>query len=140
MAAPKFVLDASAAVALVRREAGWDKVDGATRRGATIAASNLAEAITTLKRRGHKATVAELKSGFARLGLGVEDVTGDDVVRMSELLMLSDDLVAKGELERPVSLGDATCIAVAERLGLPVICSDRAWDKLSVAVPVGQFR
>lgn len=140
MAAPRFVLDASAAVALVRRETGWDKVQGATRRGATIAASNLAEAITTLKRRGHRATVEELRAGFARLGVGVEDVTADDVARMSELLMLADDLVAKGELERPVSLGDATCIAVAERLGLPLICSDRAWDKLNVAVSVGQFR
>ena len=140
MAEAKFVVDASAVVALVRQENGWRKVDAALKAGAKIAATNLAEAVTTLKRRGNTSSTEELIENLAGLGLKVEDVVADDASRAAEVILESDALVAKGDLACPVSFGDATCMAVAERLGVPVISSDEAWSKLKLSVRVGQFR
>lgn len=140
MAEAAYVVDASAVVALVRKEGGWRKVDATLKRGATIASPNLAEAITVLKRRGNTATADELAENLAALGLNVEPVVAVDAVRAAEVILHSDALAANGELERPVSLGDAICLAVAERLGVPAICSDRAWNALTLSVRVGQFR
>jgi PIN domain nuclease of toxin-antitoxin system len=110
------------------------------KKGAKIAAPNLTEAIAILKRRGNTKTTDELIEALTALGLQVEPVIAVDAARAAEVVLQSDALVAEGELERPVSLGDAICMAVAERLGVPAICSDKAWKKLKLSVSVGQFR
>lgn len=122
-------------VALVRRETGWAKVDGALKRGAVIAAPNLAEALTVIERRGGSRGVANLTALLRGLGLDVVDVTGEDTFEICRLLLDSTRVLGS-----PVSLGDAICMAVAVRLGYPIICSDNAWRELSLPVPVGQFR
>ena len=96
MAEAKFVVDASAVVALVRRESGWRKVDWSLKAGAKIASTNLAEAVTILKRRGNTRPTNELIENLAGLGLRVEDVVADDASRAAEVILESDALVAKG--------------------------------------------
>lgn len=132
---PTFALDASAVVALVRRETGWSKVNGALRSGAAIAAPNLAEALTVVRRRGDSRSMAEVAALLRGLGLDVVDVRGNDTQEICRLLLESERILGAS-----VSLGDAICMAVANRLGYPIICSDKSWSRLSLPVRVGQFR
>ncbi|WP_319993753.1 PIN domain-containing protein [Deinococcus aetherius] len=39
-----------------------------------------------------------------------------------------------------LSLGDRYCLALAQRLGVPVLTADRAWSSLSAGVPVTVIR
>ncbi len=134
------ILDASAVVALLRREAGYQKVVPLLTRGAAIAAPNLAEALVQIDRRGHHLNVAEMTVQLQRAGLSVLPVEEEDATMTAHLLLQSAQLAQAGELDRPLSLGDATCVAVAIRHRIPVVCADRAWDKLEVPVRVHQIR
>jgi PIN domain nuclease of toxin-antitoxin system len=69
----------------------------------------------------------------------VEPVTEDDVLEVFVLRRAEEERALYPEVGS-ISLGDATCLAVAKRLALPVIASDSAWDVLATGVTVHPFR
>jgi PIN domain nuclease of toxin-antitoxin system len=70
----------------------------------------------------------------------VEPVTEDDVLEAVFVLRRAEEERALHPEVGSISLGDATCLAVAKRLALPVIASDSAWDVLATGVTVHPFR
>ncbi len=126
------VLDASALLALLRDEPGAGVVTDALD-GAVISTANLAEVLGKAVDRGMDPI------GQARLldALGIEVlvVTSEDAQR-SAVIRARDRRHG-----RPVlSLGDRLCLALAMRLGVPVLTADRAWDDVDHGVDVQQIR
>ena len=116
-----YVLDASAVLALIRDEPGGDKV--AERIGrAAISAVNLQEVAKELINSGlDERTAREL---VGELRLAVEHHTADDAYAAAAL-----DNATK---EYGRGLGDRTCMALAMRLDLPALTTDREWKKIKV--------
>ena len=129
-AEPAAVLDASALLAYVHREPGYEIVREAIQKGAVISAVNLAEALGKLKAKGLDPT--QIGSKLEALGLLAVPFDEEDALLVAEL----------DPLTRPkgLSLGDRACLALAKRLGLPALTADRAWAELPLPVKVEVIR
>ena len=115
------VLDASAVLALVRDEAGADKVSPHVGRAA-ISAVNLQEVIKELLLSGlDQPTIRELLDEL-RL-----DVRSHD----SEAAYAAAGLHAQTR-EFGRGLGDRSCLALAMQLSVPALTADREWKKVKV--------
>lgn len=128
------VLDASALLAYLRDEPGADKVSVALAGTAVIGAANLAEVLTKSADIGHRPheLADRLRShGILDALLTVEPVTAEDAVGIAEL---------RHNGHKALSLGDRACLALASRLGLPVVTADRAWEDLGLNVAVSLIR
>jgi ribonuclease VapC len=119
------VLDASALLAYLHDEEGADVVADAVAESAAISAANWAE---TLSKVGDIGTApaefaAELKEQGLLPGLiEVVPLTAEDSLVIAEIRLRTGD--------RSLSLGDRACLALALRLGLPVLTADREWAEL----------
>ena len=73
-----------------------------------------------------------LRAAVTGLGLTIIDFDADLAYRAGLLRSLT----------RPVglSLEDRACLALAERLGLPALTTDRAWVMLALAIAVEVIR
>lgn len=124
------VLDASAVLAAIFDEAGGDTAVDHLDDG-VLSAVGLAEILTKYLDRGIET------HGVARdlmaLGVEVVSVTTIDAERQLELRKL--DLAASTSGPR-LSIADRLCLAVALRLGLPVVTADRLWAELDLPVDV----
>lgn len=140
MATPPAVLDASALVALVRQEKGHEVVLRLVRAGAVTTPANLAEALTILRQRGYRGSVDDIVDDLGALGLEVEPMLMEDGVEMARMLEAARAATAKQPNIGGLSLGDAACLAVAKRLGVPAVASDGTWEVLDLGVRVLPFR
>ena len=124
------VLDASAILALIFDEPGGEAV-AEHLDGGTITAIGLAEVLTKHLDRGLET------DGVARdlvaLGVRVEPVTAADAEGQLELRRLD---LARSDGGARLSMADRTCLAVAWRLGRPVLTADRLWAELDLPVEV----
>lgn len=100
--------------------------------GAAISVVNWMEVLSKIAERGEdpELAAAEMK-GAGLIGgvVTVEAVTEQDSVEIARLRPLTK--------KQGLSLADRSCLALATRLGLPVVTGDRAWQNLprvSVAV------
>jgi PIN domain nuclease of toxin-antitoxin system len=120
------VLDASALLALVKRELGQDVVEAALISGAVICTVNLTEVITTLLRDG----VPEItvRQTLDRLPIPTADFDND--------LAMAAGLMSSLTRKFGLSLGDRACLALAQRENLPVLTGDRAWAQAGPLVGV----
>lgn len=134
----RVVLDASAVLAWVLRERGADVVEQLLP-VATIPAANLTEVLYRAPERGHRMTTDELEAHLLAKRLAVEPVTQDDARRAADLIRYSRDN-PRDQRDRGLSLGDGLCIAVAERLELPISGGDTAWEHLPMGVEYRPFR
>jgi ribonuclease VapC len=116
-AEPKFVLDASALLAYLQHEPGFEKVQKALAGGAVMSTVNVAEVYAKVVARG--LPVREIAANLAALGLGMVSFTESDAQGSAALHPRTRQL--------RLSLGDRACIAVGIQLGLPVLSADRAW-------------
>jgi ribonuclease VapC len=132
---PRVVLDASALLALVLRERGHDTVSKLIA-VAVIPASAMVETLYRAQERGHAQPSAALHTDLLALGIKVEPFVDTDTVRAAELIAISKDDPGPGSL----SLGDGLCIAVAERLQLPITGGDRYWAQVDSTVQFLLFR
>jgi ribonuclease VapC len=123
------VLDASALIALLRREPGAERVADLLPL-AVIGTVNLAEVV----------------SKFARDGLPIDGLR-DTIDELDLEILPFDEALAyrAGELRiatgrQGLSLGDRACLALAERLGASAVTADRAWAGLDVGVTIELVR
>lgn len=137
MTARRIVLDASALLAWVRKERGAETV-GRLMSVAVVPAPNLTEVLHRARGRGHRMSPEELHDHVVVMGLEVESFKQTDAVRAAELLLYSAE--HPGPNDERLSLGDASCIAVAERLRLPISGDDSYWSLLPLGVDFHPFR
>jgi ribonuclease VapC len=123
------VLDASALLVLLLDEAGADAV-GPLLPDATMSAVNLAEVLSKLSDRG--ARPGALPRQLVAAGLRFEPVTEEDAQQVAEL--------RQRDTQKLLSLGDRCCLALARRLGTPVLTADQAWSDIESGVDVVQVR
>lgn len=115
------VLDASAVLALVRDEAGADKVAPHIGRAA-ISAVNLQEVIKELLLSGlDEATTRELLDEL-RLDVRAHDT---EAAYAAAALHFQTRQYGRG-------LGDRSCLALAAQLGVPALTADREWKNVKV--------
>ena len=129
MALTRVVLDASAALALLKAETGGEVV---SRLGedALISSVNLAEVVAKLIDHGQPPEAAE----------AVASVLPFDVVIFDGPMALRAGKLRAAARSRGLSLGDRACLALAQREGLPALTADRAWAGLDIGVEVRLIR
>src|SRR3972149_11529847 len=130
-AAPKLrvseaVLDASALLAVLQDERGAELVEAAAAGGALISAVNWAEVLSKLADAGeHLEPLSEDLVWSAVLrDVGVIPFGVEDAERVAELRSATRGL--------GLSLADRACLALAMRLELPALTTDRAWTELAL--------
>jgi ribonuclease VapC len=129
------VLDASAFLAYLQGEDGAAEVADAVASSAAISAVNWTETLTKIADAGDdpRALAADLQEQGLLHGLvEVVPLTAEDGPAIAELSPPTRD--------RGLSLGDRACLALARRLGLPVLTADRAWLDLDVGAEVRPIR
>jgi PIN domain nuclease of toxin-antitoxin system len=122
------VLDASAVLALIRDEPGAAQV-AAQLAGATLSTVNLAEAVQRLADQWPDAQVSTVLGAFPC-----------EVVDFDRATAMRTGLMRRVTKALGLSLGDRACLALAERLGRPVLTADRAWAELDLGVEVVLIR
>jgi PIN domain nuclease of toxin-antitoxin system len=133
--ARKVVLDASAVLAWVMNESGSGTIDRLLP-VACVPASAMVETLYRASERGHGLDAHDLHAALLAMGIRVEPLIDPDTVRAAELIAGSRRRGTSGSL----SLGDGLCIAVAERLDLPVVGGDHLWEGIGMTVPFHAFR
>jgi ribonuclease VapC len=117
------ILDASALLAYLRGEPGADVVAEAIAGGVVISTVNLAEVFSRSADRGAdpaKLAAKLTQSGLLDGAITVEPFTATDAIDVGRLRPLTRDA--------GLSLGDRACLALARRLGAPVLTADTAWQ------------
>ncbi|TFV57747.1 PIN domain-containing protein [Geodermatophilus sp. DF01-2] len=130
MTGRRVVVDASAVLAFVLRERAAAVV-AQILPYAVITAANMTEVLYRAPERGYRNSPQTLFAELLSTDLEVEPVTEDDSVRAAELVAASRAARSTAD-DRSLSLGDGICIAVAERLGLPVTGGDTHWGTLDL--------
>lgn len=121
-----WVIDASAALAYLWRETGWEAVGSRLiTPGCIIGTVNLAEVIAKAVERG----LPDDKIGELRATLDIETITFDDA-----------QAAESGRLRRftrhlGLSLGNRACLALAITCQATAVTADRLW--LQLAQPLG---
>ena len=123
------VLDASALLAMLQGEPGADAVEEVVP-DAVMATINLGEVLQKLVDAG----APEPEAFAAVAGLGISFV-GVDVELARGSARLRHDTRQAG-----LSLGDRICLALGEKLDLPLLTTDRAWAGLGLALKVHVIR
>lgn len=123
------VLDASAALALLKGEAGADVVKRHIP-GAAISAVNLAEVAGRLAAAGMKE--GQIRATLATLGL--------DVVPCEESRAIAVGLLYPSTRRQGLSLGDRACLALARERKLPALTADKAWKSFAIDIEIQLIR
>jgi len=125
----EFVLDASAVLALLQKEAGHEKVAAALM-GARISTVNLAEVGSRLANLGR--SVVHVRTMLLALGLRIVPFDQDQAFEAARLRPLTRSL--------GLSLSDRACLALARLQKLPAMTTDRAWRNLSLGIQIAVIR
>lgn len=129
------VLDASALLAILRKEEGAAIVIEAIGEGAAISVVNFAEVLSTLAMDGRdpERAAAELrKAEGSRRALSIELLTAADCIEVGKLRPVTKP--------QGLSLADRVCLVLAARLGTPALTSDGEWAKADVEAEVVLIR
>lgn len=124
------VLDASAVLAYLQREPGYEQVRDALAAGAAISAVNLAEVYARVVATGRPLDAVATR--LLALGLRPEPFIEEDARTSASLYPETQPL--------GLSLGDRACLALARRLGWPALTADRTWADAQLDVPVRLLR
>lgn len=110
------VLDASAVLAFLQGEEGSDRVETSLE-GGILGAANWSEVAQKVSAGGADWGVA--RSLLLSYGLRIEPVFAQDAETAAVLWKRGSGL----------SLGDRLCLALADRVDMPVLTADRAWGE-----------
>ena len=125
----RHVMDASAVMAMLLMETGGDTVAASLSHG-VLSAVNLAEAVAKLTRKGLPLSQA---IQMVRL-LQLQVIAFDDAQAITSAALFAPTT------PYGLSLGDRACLALAQRLNLPVLTADRAWAKLDIGIEIKLIR
>ena len=117
----KYVLDASAVLALLFLEKGWEKVDPISAESA-ISTVNVAEALTKLVQED--ISLKKATKDFLALNLEIIELTIAQSVKAAELRPLTK--------HRGLSLGDRCCLALTMQEDATAVTADRNWSNLNL--------
>ncbi len=123
------VVDASAVIAFLRRERGFEEVASVIP-GAVISAVNFSEIASWLSDAGTQ----ERKIRMTLQGLELECRTFDGEAA------LAAGVLRRATRRKGLSVGDRACLALARHLALPALTADRSWAELDVGVEVKLIR
>ena len=123
------VLDASAVLALLKREPGAERVRAVLDRAA-IGAVNAAEVQSKLVELGLSRDAAEARIRF--LGCSILPFSDVQAIEAGSLVALTRSL--------GLSLGDRACLAVAIDRKATVYTTDRIWTELDLGIQVEVIR
>src|SRR5438445_13800044 len=122
----QFVLDASAVLALLGREKGWEEVEQAIAAGSAISTVNVAEIVSKLSDTGMPETAISQ----------VLDLLALEIIDFNQSLAHQTGMLRPFTKHVGLSLGDRACLALAGARNLPVLTTDRAWKTLALDVTV----
>lgn len=126
------VLDASAILAVLRREAGADaflqKLN--TLPPTAVSVVSLAEVHAKLVQHG-----ASTREAWEAAKASAEEIFDFD----QRQARISGDLISQTQVNG-LSLGDRACLALAMALKSPVYTADHAWKKLKIGVDIHVIR
>jgi len=120
------VLDASALLALLGREAGAERVARALADRPHMSAVSVAEVATKLADRGVGSDL--IRETIEALELEIVAFDADAALASAELRRAT---VAQG-----LSLGDRACLGLALTLGRPALTCDAAWSGVELPVSI----
>jgi PIN domain nuclease of toxin-antitoxin system len=123
------VADSSALLAALKNEP-FSNVDPRELVGATISAVNLCEVLAKLLEDG-------LSEAQADAAVSAMDLR---VVSFDELQAHTTARLRSMTRHAGLSLGDRACLALAEKLGCPVVTADRVWASLDLGLEVVLIR
>lgn len=84
--------------------------------------------------------IPELHGALLEMGVRVEPFLEQDADRAARLIHDSRDDARRRQSDQTLSLGDGLCIAVAERLHLPIVGGDELWEIVAMQVKYFPFR
>jgi PIN domain nuclease of toxin-antitoxin system len=123
------VLDASALLAVLRAEAGAERVEQHLE-GAGIGAVNLTEVVAKLIEDG--VPEAQIRMAIGRLELDVHAFDANHAYAAGNLRGTTRAL--------GLSLGDRACLALAQSLGALALTADRSWARLDLGIAIEVIR
>jgi PIN domain nuclease of toxin-antitoxin system len=122
-------------MAVLHAEDGASVVIEAIGKGAAVSVVNWAEVLSKLAEAGKDPEVAaaELRRAEgSRRALSIEPLTAADCVAVARLRPVTR--------RQGLSLADRACLALAERLDVPVLTADRKWLEADVVAEVQLIR
>jgi PIN domain nuclease of toxin-antitoxin system len=123
------VLDASALLAQLNGEPGFDVVDALIQKS-VISSVNWAEVVQKVIASGREAL--EVREYLEPLGLRILPFTAEDAESTAQLWASTKPA--------GLSLGDRACLSLAQKLGMPALTADRGWAALDLEVEVRLIR
>ncbi|HEX2107771.1 MAG TPA: type II toxin-antitoxin system VapC family toxin [Rubrobacteraceae bacterium] len=124
------VLDASALLALLQQEPGAEIVETLLEE-AVISSVNWSEVVQ--KSLDHGVELGSLREDLEALGLSITPFSVEEAEIAAAL--------RRGTARLGLSLADRACLALASRLSIPVLTTDRTWAELQLgAVSVRLIR
>jgi ribonuclease VapC len=125
----KYVLDASAVLALLNQEPGGELVQEALPE-AVISTVNLSETVTRLAAKGMPES--EIREVISLLGL--ESISFDEESAIQSGLLYPETHQAG------LSSGDRACLVLARKFSAIALTADHAWEGLDIGVEVSCIR
>jgi PIN domain nuclease of toxin-antitoxin system len=122
-------LDASALIALLRREPGHERVEPVLD-SALLSTVNLAEVLSIFARDGFDAV--ELSARIKRLPIEIVPFAERHAAIAAALMPVTRPL--------GLSLGDRVCLALAQARGVGALTADRSWRRLKIGVEIEAIR
>ena len=123
------VLDASALLAYLHQESGWERVRLALA-GACIGAVNWCEVAQKASRNG--LDVLRVRSLLQDMEMSILPFTLDQAEIAAQLWQQTHPL--------GLSLADRACLALAMERQRPILTADRAWSELSLGLDIQFIR
>ena len=124
------VLDASALLAVINGETGWEKVLSQLPHAA-ISSVNLSEVAAKLAER-EELPIDNIRSRLSQYELSV--------VEFDEQLAFAAAALRPLTRHLGLSLGDRACLATAARQKLPAMTAEREWKKLKLGIAIELIR
>jgi ribonuclease VapC len=126
---PKYVIDASALLAMLQSEPGGEKIEPLLN-SSVISSVNWSEVVQKTLAKG--ISIDGLWLDLEVLGLQLEPFSFEDAEEAAKLWQVTK---AMG-----LSLGDRACLTLAKRLDAEVWTADRKWKTLSLGISVVSIR
>lgn len=135
MSGAEICVDSSTLLTYVLQESRWQAVETILGRASSVVlpAPGLTEVISVARLKGNEATGREIAEALEAQGVRFEPLTTADLIEAADLWEMSrahPGSKGRGGHAAVLSNADALILAVAERMGRPVITRDAYWHEL----------